>query len=59
VSVTDWSSYQNLPTNKRAILNDASVEQFAQSMNEIKFNFTYDFSMAIMKYDIRIKYYIL
>jgi hypothetical protein len=45
-------SVENSPTKKRAILSDASVEQFAQSMNNINFNFTYDFAMAIMKYDL-------
>jgi hypothetical protein len=52
VSVPGWVSYQNLTTNKRAILCNASVAQFAQSMSKINFNFTYDYAIAIMKFYI-------
>ena len=53
VGVTDYEYlyYQNNPEYGYAISAKASITQFANVINSMKLNFTFDYAAAIMKYD--------
>ena len=49
--VTDYSSpyYDSNPSFGYAIDANASIHEFANVINNMEFNFTYDYAIAIMK----------
>ena len=51
VGVTDYeySYYQNNPQYGHAISANASITQFANVVNNMQLNFTFDYAVAIMK----------
>ena len=49
VGVPGWSSINNNSNYLPAILSSASVAQFADSINSMKFNFSFDYAVAILK----------
>ena len=61
VVVTDYeySYYQNNTKYGYAISATKSITQFADVMNHMTFNFTFDYTVAIMKYEIVVVFSII
>ena len=49
VGVPGWSSYLNSSAYLPAILSNASVTSFADSINKMALDLTYDYAVAVMK----------
>jgi hypothetical protein len=52
VGVPGITYYKNDPENGYAISANASLSQFANAINNMEFDFTFDWAVAIMKYII-------
>jgi hypothetical protein len=50
VGVPGIKYYNNNPKNGYAISADASINQFADVINKMTFDFTFDWALAIIKY---------
>jgi hypothetical protein len=52
VGVPGIKNYNNNPKNRYAISANASINRFADAINNMEFDFTFDWVVAIMKYII-------